>query len=501
MTKTKSQKNRAKAQRAAGAKPAGGARKPRGKGQPRQKKQSQPFIGPRQKRGTANRQKQKNLRTFAEILVSDGLNKALQMHNSASIIDHFPRRMEKVMDIIPTSTSFAILQALYLNPGNSVLFPIFSQIASIYEQFRCRFLRFHYVSEAYTASGSNVSAGKIIMATNVDPNDNQFVNATQMENYAGADRSAPFSNMSHDVMLCIGKNREDWAIKTFFVNPGANTASPSNDTTDKFFDMGLFQFATSGLPSASNVEYGELYVEYEFDMIRPKQQTPLGQDIQASHIRGATSMTAAAPFGTAPTNTGNVVTTVGTTTFTLPVGRWVLALEVFGTVITAAPAFSAGSGATILTALQGNTNTQAQMFPVGATTAMSLVEVDVTVANAIITVGTLAATTITNSDLFISQVPSIVPVFGIEEEKKEIDHLKNQVQELGKMMRALLVRIPDDEEKELEILPNPKRSRGNGEILDKGEQLIRDKFGQLTPSTTPSEMASRKNWFGSSITG
>jgi len=105
----------------------------------------------------------------------------------------------------------------------------------------------------------------------------------------------------------------------------------------------------------------------------------------------------------------------------------------------------------------------------------------------------------TSSDLFVVQIPTSLTMSvedEIKEEKEEISLLKNQVKELGKMMRALMVHIPDEEEKELEYLPNPRLIRGNGEIYESKDKPIRDSIGHATPVTTPSDMASKKGWFG-----
>jgi len=239
-------------------------------------------------------------RTFDSVLETDGLNKALQMHNNSAIVDHFPR-LEKVMDIIPTSLGFSHLANLYLNPGNSSLFPIFSRIAANYEQYKCRYLKFHYVSEAYTASGSNLTAGKVIMATNVDPDSGAFASATEAENYPGSDRAAPFTNLTHD---SFKKKRGKSAnahmpLTEYFVYSSFNSGAPINEVT-KFYDMGHFEFMTSGLPSgAIGQEYGELYVEFQFDMIRPLQLTNAGSLNDFAFIEGfpALTSTASNPWG------------------------------------------------------------------------------------------------------------------------------------------------------------------------------------------------------------
>jgi len=514
MSKTKTQKARARAQKQGKAlKPRGSRNVPRVQRAPKALKQL--FIGPRllkkSRRGRASGALSNNKRTFSEMLISDGLNKALQMHNSASIVDHFPRRMEKVCDIIPTSTSFAIFQALYLNPGNSVLFPIFSQIAATYEQFRCRFLKFHYVSEAYTASGSNISAGKIIMATNADPNDAQFNNSTQMENYAGADRSAPFSNLCHDVVNALKVNKT-MPLREYYVNPGANTASPATDSTDKFFDMGLFQFATSGLPSASSVEYGELYVEFEFDMIRPKQQTPLGQSLLASHLveSSAGSGSAAAPLGTgggASKSGSNIPSVTSNTTFTLPVAGNFLVVCSFidGGTTTAVPILTPGTAISKLTVWAGDGfNASTAFNAAGITTLYAAVFSVVSAGSGVnntITITGLTGYASGSTDIWISQVPSSIITIVDREECKEIDTLKSQVRELGAMFRALLVKIPDEEKEidcgnDIEDLSGPARLN---KLLD-GIPIVAVDNGKIISSsrkrTTPSNN-SVSGWFAS----
>jgi len=175
---------------------------------------------------------------------TDGISIMKTVHNSSVIEDTFAVRREKVANIIgSTGSTFTMSQALYINPGNSVLFPIFSQIAATYEQFRVNECVFSYETEAYAASGINVSAGKVILATNYDPADSQFSSDTQMENYFNSDRGAPFTEIVHDV---LGGDHalKDEPIKAYFVNSAANTIAPSSDSTNnKFYDVGLFSIS------------------------------------------------------------------------------------------------------------------------------------------------------------------------------------------------------------------------------------------------------------------
>jgi hypothetical protein len=386
------------------------------------------------------------------MLMSDGLNKALQMHNSSSIVDHFPRRMEKVCDIIPTSTSFAVFQALFLNPGNTVLLPIFSKIAAVYEQYRWRFLRFHYVSEAYTASGSNISAGKVIMGTNFDPDDAQFTSATQMENYTGSDRGAPFTNFCHDVLKSLKANRTN-PLREYFVNASANQGTPGV-STDKFYDMGLFQFATAGLPSDSAIEYGELYVEFEVDMIRPKQPDASGSSsVLYAHITegAATSATGAHPLGTtggvlSADSTLNSVST--TTTFTLPVaGKWLVSASWITTAsdVGAPVAFAGGANITGLDLIYDDAMSFIQIQTNAGACAQYVCSVTASGTGAAntITVSGLTSLTVGTCDIFIAQLPTTVDL--VARKRGDVATLKGQVAELGRMMKALLLKIPDND--------------------------------------------------------
>jgi len=499
MTKTKSQKQRAKARRAVGGKPTGGARKPRGS-QPRRQRQAA-FIGPRlskaARRGRAQRRAVTGRKMgggdFIASSAGDGINRTLKMHNDSVIRERFNRRMEKVTDITIATQSFAVNQALYLNPGNSVLFPIFSQIAAVYEQWKCHFLKFHFVTQAYTASGSNVAAGKIIMATNYDPSDSQFAGSTQMENYTNSDKDAPFCSFSHDVMNQDHDNAVD-PLKTYFVNPSANAAAPTSDSTSKFFDLGLFQLASSGLPTASSTEYGELYVEYEFEMIRVKQQTPLGQSLIAAHYSFVPTNTSAFA-GSAQKSGSNMALTFANTSVAIPVvGRFLCTYFAnAATSFTRGGAPVASTNATLVAAwAYGNDDAVSGN---GTTNIGESWVVDISAPGGLVTFAAPTIVGAATGDLWVSQVPSGLSMDEKKEEKEEILTLKNQVKELGAMMRALLVRIPDDEEKELEILPNPRSSRGNGEVVERGRGPIRDSSGQVTPLTTPSDKASKPGWF------
>jgi len=221
----------------------------------------------------------------------DGLNSAVVHTNTTVIEDTFRLRREKVMDVYGSTSPFTLSAGMYINPGNTTLFPIFSGIAATYEQFRVNTLRFVFETQAYTASGSNLTAGLVGMATNFDPDDPAFVSMTELENYVGSVKGPPYARrIVHDVARAHGLRRgssrggvPDLPLLSYFVNPSGNAKSVSGSTS-KFYDVGLFQVAAAN--NAGNGPIGELFVEYSFTMIRPKQPS-LTADLGTRYWHGA----------------------------------------------------------------------------------------------------------------------------------------------------------------------------------------------------------------------
>jgi hypothetical protein len=237
-------------------------------------------------------------------MVTDGANFGSVWKNTTAERVSFPLSREKVADLTSASTAFAVLSQLYVNPANSTLFPIFSQIASCYEEYVPNVLRFYYRSEEYMASGSTVSAGLVGLGTNFDANDANYPNITTLENYEHAVSGPPFSGiLCHDVVAehrkrFRGKNR-DLSINNYYCYPSANSIGPSTDQA-KWYDMGNFQLVINGCQAGI---IGELWVEYSFTMIRRKQpEFPIGGS--AIHLKSyADDATAASPLGLSPYTT------------------------------------------------------------------------------------------------------------------------------------------------------------------------------------------------------
>jgi len=402
-------------------------------------------------------------------MATDGVNSSRVVTNRSTIEDTFSVRREKVANITGTA-AFTISQALYINPGNSTLFPIFSQIAATYEEYRINHLEFTFETEAYTASGTVVSAGKVILATNFDPDDSNFTTDTQMENYVSSVKGPPYAPIiEHDVVRAHktrgstrrGMANKDFAMNNYFVYPSANTIAPGADQ-GKFYDAGKFQLATSGTGVA---EIGELYVTYSFTMIRPKQpELGLGGGLAAHFAMTTADATAASPLGLSPyTNTltrsgstlslidsstlvGYSSTTVGLnnsadTVITLPnvEATWLVQLYWAGTGIAGVPTVAAANGATKLVIYNNGVENAVGFFLASGLEAgitfvvtSSYDGTPVPGSTNTLTVGGLASMTAGKIDIIISRLPTTLVTSA--RKRREDQQIQDRIANLERLL-------------------------------------------------------------------
>jgi len=150
-----------------------------------------------------------------------------------------------------------------INPGLAASFPFLSQIAASFTLYQMDGLVYEYkpTSGEYGSSSSN-QLGKIIMATNYDPDAVPFTNAVQMENYDYANSNKPSAGAMHGVECKKGTS----ATSMMYTRSGATPK-------DKIFtDCGLFQIATEGINfavgTANAAIVGELWVSYKIRLSR-----------------------------------------------------------------------------------------------------------------------------------------------------------------------------------------------------------------------------------------
>jgi len=281
------------------------------------------------------------------------------------------------------------------------------------------------------------------------------------------------------------------SLNNYFVYPSANSSGPSN-STDKFYDIGLFQLATSS--NAVTTEIGELYVTYSFTMIRPRQNIPSGSNLLQAHIvEGAAGTAAAAtPLGT----TGGVIrsgstlpTVCTTTTFTLPVaGSFLISSSFTGSAV-ATTTFSYGANIAEEKLMQDSTAGHVVGVSGGAAVGQWIVAVSSS--------GTGSANTVTiggntslsgGADVFISQISTGLlwlmrnrnkTSHVVSEYVDDVKLLAEKCERLERVVRSLVIEVEDIGMKDLPPVVNspPVLSRDEIKAEFQSPSVIKSRFG------------------------
>jgi len=408
-------------------------------------------------------------------MVTDGVNVGSVWKNTTAERITFPMAREKVSDLTSAGTAFQMLEQLYVNPGNSELFPVFSQIAACYEEYIPTHLKFIFRTEEYMASGSTVSAGVVGLAANFDPNDGNFPNMTALENYEHSISGPPFSGIIVADVLAAHRKRfkgksRDLALNNYYVYNSVNSIGPSTDQA-KFYDLASFQLACNGCQAGI---IGELWVEYSFTMIRRKSPENGAFGFTMAHIKGyGDNATAASPLGLTPftsatLGTGSTLSLINMTTALSTYGSTTIGLsDTVDTalnlpnatatwLVTAVWNGAAGIAGTPTLTVTGPAASSAIYGPLGASdgnlyghflaagTSAScsivvntvLTGIPVSTTN-LITVGGLASMTSGNYDIFICRIPSGMTAKSPLVIEDELSELRDQVAE----MRAFMSRF------------------------------------------------------------
>nr|WGL41060.1 capsid protein [Circovirus sp.] len=222
-----------------------------------------------------------------------------------------------------------------LNAGLQSTFPFLSQIASNFEMYDFMGLMFEY----RPTSGENATAnslGKVMMATNYDPDAPDWLNSVQLMNYDYSSSTKPSVGMVHGVETA---NKQQ-AVNMMYIRT-------NNDTTKSrvFTDLGNFYVCTEGVPftAAGTQILGELWVTYRIKLSRAAlYQSMLGLNQPFDYYTGVS--TAASMFGTTtpigrPSDAGLWTLTSGATVVDVTASprlmagcyQWVLLMQDSGT--------------------------------------------------------------------------------------------------------------------------------------------------------------------------
>jgi len=197
---------------------------------------------------------------------------------------------EYIQDVIVSTTAGQFSTAQFpLNPGISTTFPWLSVLAQQYQEYTFKGLVFHFVSTSgESVASTNTALGSVILATQYRSTAVAFTNKTQMLNEYFSCDGKPSEDIAHPVECDPKEN----PFNVQYVRTGNVPAGED----EKMYDLGTFNFATVGYPSAS-ANIGELWVTYDIELRKPQIASLAG--IQDAHYTGNGTYAAANPIGTA----------------------------------------------------------------------------------------------------------------------------------------------------------------------------------------------------------
>lgn len=201
-----------------------------------------------------------------------------------------------------------------LNPGLQQTFPWLSQVASNFTMYEFNGLMFQYKPLFSEDAGTSANLGKIVMATQYDPNSGPFRTSVEMENYDYANSSKPSMGLVHGVETA----NHQQALNMQYVRTGSTAR-------DRIFtDIGTFQVGTEGVPlaaAATQAIIGELWVTYSVKLSRAElYNSLLGAGINTDILRGSCSaaqLTTGTTFQKSSNSIGITVFPVSATSFTM----------------------------------------------------------------------------------------------------------------------------------------------------------------------------------------
>jgi hypothetical protein len=230
-----------------------------------------------------------------------------------------------------TATKFPV------QPGIAALFAWLADQAVNYQEYRFRKLAFRYETEQSTGV-----AGKVMFAFSPDAADATPANKQEMLEYGIKGKSAIWEEFTMPVPMAeaLGSRR--------YIRSGV--LAPNLDI--KTYDLGALFVATAGV--AGGTTCGELYIQYEVELITPVVQSLAQAQARSVTITGVAGITEDFSFGTTNTIVGGLDVAPDPTGKSLQfnrVGNYLVMMELIGTALktvyapTGIVAATAGGGA------------------------------------------------------------------------------------------------------------------------------------------------------------
>lgn len=172
-------------------------------------------------------------------------------------------RREYITDIISSDTNGAFkLQNFQLNPASQISFPWLSDVAVNWQKYKIKGAIMEFESSSGDAlTGTNTALGMVLISSNYNCADPNFVNRQQMENTMYSTRAKPSENQVH-IIECDPSIQAQTSLYT------ATNAIPTNGNSLNDVNWVNVQIATIGL-QGQNVNVGSLYINYDVELIQP----------------------------------------------------------------------------------------------------------------------------------------------------------------------------------------------------------------------------------------
>jgi len=287
---------------------------------------------------------------FSNMSASGGPDNIPEFGSTASRGSIRVRHREFITDIL-SSTGFS-LQNYLIHAGNTALWPWLAQLSQNFEEAKIHGCLFEYKpTSAYAVAGTQ-AMGNVIMATDYDVVDANYINKREME-IVEFSSSAMSNTVQIHPIECDPRTN---VLAEHYITYGATTVAAFPDDP-RFGCLGNFQIATNGMPTAGQA-VGELWVTYDIELIKPQLASNIA-NAPEFHLYGATPAATSPPvvvgnssagYPAAPvswTMTGSTAATSGAVlTCVLPGSYLILASQASagGSASPFAPSVAGGAG-------------------------------------------------------------------------------------------------------------------------------------------------------------
>lgn len=174
------------------------------------------------------------------------------------------------------------LQSYWIAPDHTGLFPMLSQLAANYTEFKFHGLVFEFRSTSASALNStNTALGRVCFATNYNILAPNFTSIREMEDYEFSTSCKPSDVMFHPIECAPRETPFGEYFTKSYPNisiKNTSTAGSSLLGDPRFQNLGNFQIGTDGF-QAANVQIAEVWAKYDIELLKPRLWKGIGNGV------------------------------------------------------------------------------------------------------------------------------------------------------------------------------------------------------------------------------